>query len=213
MRSTERKTPMLVSFLAVGLNLLLNWIFTFRLGWGHRGLAFSTGCIATFNFLLLYPLMRRQLQGLESRRMLAMLGKCAGLRCAGGGVRGLVRTGCSPIGKTQSLCSKLAALLATIIAGALAFAGCGVLLHIEELKELRDAVRRRRKADYFAPLWLILCGIALPRMTAGRRAKHCGARVTCEVRDADQIAGVVKTDEIADPGKSARCRQWCTHRP
>src|SRR3984893_16142494 len=49
----KRKTPMLVSFGAVGVNLLLNWIFTFRLGWGHRGLAFSTGCVAPFNFLLL----------------------------------------------------------------------------------------------------------------------------------------------------------------
>src|ERR1700683_2730975 len=55
----RRKTPMLVSFLAVALNLLLNWFFTFHLGWGHRGLAFSTGCIATVNFLLLYALMRR----------------------------------------------------------------------------------------------------------------------------------------------------------
>ncbi len=71
----RRKTPMLVSFLAVGLNLLLNWLFTFHLGWGFRGLAFSTGCIATFNFLLLYALMRRHLGGLESGRMLAMLGK------------------------------------------------------------------------------------------------------------------------------------------
>src|SRR5271170_4527574 len=73
----RRKTPMLVSFLAVALNLLFNWIFTFRLGWGHRGLAFSTGCIATFNFLLLYALMRRHLGGLESRRMLVMLSKVA----------------------------------------------------------------------------------------------------------------------------------------
>src|ERR1700691_1946546 len=71
----RRKTPMLVSFLSVGLNLLLNWIFTFRLGWGYRGLAFSSGCIATVNFLLLYWLMSRQLKGLETRRMLIMLGK------------------------------------------------------------------------------------------------------------------------------------------
>src|SRR6266403_4280424 len=51
----RRKTPMLVSFLAVGLNLLFNWIFTIRLGWGHRGLAFSTGCIATLNFPCCWP--------------------------------------------------------------------------------------------------------------------------------------------------------------
>src|SRR6202044_4233962 len=69
----RRKTPMAVSFLAVGLNLLFNWIFTFHLGWGHRGLAFSTGCIATVNFLLLYALMRSHLNGLETRRMLVML--------------------------------------------------------------------------------------------------------------------------------------------
>ena len=58
----RRKTPMLVSFMAVALNLLFNWIFTFRLGWGHRGLAFSTGCVATCNFLVLYGLMRHQPQ-------------------------------------------------------------------------------------------------------------------------------------------------------
>src|SRR5580692_10706722 len=78
----KRKTPMLVSFLAVLLNLLFNWIFTFRLGWGHRGLAFSTGCIATVNFLLLYALMGRHLKGLESGRMLAMLTKVAAAAAA-----------------------------------------------------------------------------------------------------------------------------------
>src|SRR5271167_1245335 len=71
----RRKTPMLVSFLAVALNLSFNWLFTFRLGWGHRGLALSTGCIATINFLLLYALMQRHLNGLESWRMLRALVK------------------------------------------------------------------------------------------------------------------------------------------
>jgi hypothetical protein len=32
------------------MNLFLNWLFTFRLGWGHRGLAFSTSIVATINF-------------------------------------------------------------------------------------------------------------------------------------------------------------------
>jgi putative peptidoglycan lipid II flippase len=141
----RRKTPMLVSFLAVGLNILLNWIFTVRLGWGHRGLAFSTGCIATFNFLLLYLLMQSQLKGLETRRLLLLLVKVA-VACAA-----LVAV-CAASShwlladwRVQSLWIKLPALLATVAAGAAAFAACGVLLHIEELKELRDAVRRRLK--------------------------------------------------------------------
>jgi putative peptidoglycan lipid II flippase len=141
----RRKTPMLVSFLAVGLNILLNWIFTVRLGWGHRGLAFSTGCIATFNFLLLYLLMKSQLKGLETRRLFLLLVKVA-VACAA-----LVAV-CAASAHwlladwpVQSLWIKLPALLATVVAGAAAFAACGVLLHIEELKELRDAVRRRLK--------------------------------------------------------------------
>jgi putative peptidoglycan lipid II flippase len=139
----RRKTPMLVSFLAVGLNLLFNWIFTIHLGWGHRGLAFSTGCIATLNFLLLYLLMQFHLKGLESRRLLLLLVKVA-VAC------GALVAVCAASShwlladwQEQTLWVKLSALLATVAVGALVFAGCGVLLHIEELKELRDAVRRR----------------------------------------------------------------------
>jgi putative peptidoglycan lipid II flippase len=139
----RRKTPMLVSFLAVALNLLLNWIFTFRLGWGHRGLAFSTGCIATINFLLLYALMRRHLHGLESRRMLAMLGKVTVAAAALGAVCAASSHWLLADWATQAFLSKLGALLATVIVGALIFAGCGLLLHIEEIKDLQAALRRR----------------------------------------------------------------------
>src|ERR1700723_2694006 len=139
----RRKTPMLVSFLAVGLNLLFNWIFTFRLGWGHRGLAFSTGCVATCNFLFLYALMQHHLGGLESRRLLLMLAKLA--------LAGVpLAAGCAASShwlladwQHQALLPKIAALLATVIAGAGVFAASGILLHIEELKELRDAFMRR----------------------------------------------------------------------
>ncbi len=139
----RRKTPMAVSFLAVALNLLFNWIFTFRLGWGHRGLAFSTGCIATVNFLLLYALMRTQLHGLQSRRMLLMLGKVtvatAGLVavCAASSHWLLAEW------PTQSLGLKVGALLGTVIVGVGVFAGLGTFLQIEELDELTGALKRR----------------------------------------------------------------------
>jgi len=141
----RRKTPMLVSFLAVGLNILLNWIFTVRLGWGHRGLAFSTGCIATFNFLLLYLLMQSQLKGLETRRLLLLLLKVAVASAALVAVCAASSHWLLADWRVQLLWIKLPALLATVAAGAAAFAACGVLLHIEELKELIDAVRRRLK--------------------------------------------------------------------
>src|ERR1700733_1527698 len=139
----RRKTPMLVSFLAVGLNLLLNWLFTFHLGWGHRGLAFSTGCIATINFLLLYWLMSRQLKGLETRRMLIMLGKVTLAAAALAAVCAASSHWVLADWETQSFLHKLGALFGTIIAGGLVFAGAGVVLHIEELKELQAALSRR----------------------------------------------------------------------
>src|SRR5881227_2197250 len=82
----KRNTPMVVSFLAIGANLFLNWLFTFRLGWGHRGLAFSTSLVATINFLLLYALMRRHTHRLETRQMLLGLGKI----CIAGALLALV---------------------------------------------------------------------------------------------------------------------------
>jgi putative peptidoglycan lipid II flippase len=139
----KRKTPMVVSLLAVALNLGLNWLFTLRLGWGHRGLAFSTGCIATVNFLLLYVLMRRHLKGLESRRMLVMLGKVA---LAAGALVAVCAASSHWLladWQTQAFLPKLGALLVTMILGALVFAGCGTALHIEELKELQGAILRR----------------------------------------------------------------------
>src|SRR5256714_482351 len=82
----KRNTPMIVSFLAIGTNLFLNWLFTFRLGWGHRGLAFSTSIAATINFLLLYALMWRQAPRLGSRRLFVGPAKI----CAGGPLLALI---------------------------------------------------------------------------------------------------------------------------
>src|ERR1019366_2197138 len=127
----QRKTPMFVAFLAVALNLLFNWIFTFRLGWGHRGLAFSTGCVASCNFLVLYALMLRML-GKVAVASIALVALCAASS------HWLLADWA-----TQAFLSKLSALLATVVIGALVFVGCGALLRIEELDELSDALKRR----------------------------------------------------------------------
>jgi putative peptidoglycan lipid II flippase len=139
----RRKTPMMVSFVAVGLNLLFNWIFTFHLGWGHRGLAFSTGCVATFNFLLLYLLMQAQLKGLESRRLLLLLAKVALASIALVAVCAASSHWLLADWQHQAFIPKTVALLATVMVGGAVFAAVGILLHIEELKEVRDAVKRR----------------------------------------------------------------------
>ena len=139
----RRKTPMFVSFLAVALNLLFNWIFTFQLHWGHLGLAFSTGCVATCNFLVLYVLMYRQLSGLELPRMLIMLGKTTIAGAALAGVCAASTHWLLSDWATQAFLSKTGALLGTITVAGLVFFGVGAALRIEELNELSGAVRRR----------------------------------------------------------------------
>ncbi|HEX2790386.1 MAG TPA: murein biosynthesis integral membrane protein MurJ [Steroidobacteraceae bacterium] len=139
----RRKTPMLVSFMAVALNLLFNWIFTFGLGWGHRGLAFSTGCVASLNFLVLYGLMRQQLKRLETRRMLAMLVKVAMASAALAAICWVSQHWLLADWATQGFISKLGSLLLTVAVGVVVFVGCGIALHIDELHALSDAVRRR----------------------------------------------------------------------
>jgi putative peptidoglycan lipid II flippase len=139
----QRKTPMHVSFCAVGLNLALNWLFTFHLGWGVRGLAFSTGCVATFNFLLLYTLMRRHLMTLETARLVALLAKVALATAALIAVCSASMHWLLADWPTQALAPKLGLLLATVVAGMGAFGGCAYVLRIEELHRLVEAVRRR----------------------------------------------------------------------
>jgi putative peptidoglycan lipid II flippase len=139
----HRRTPMVVSFIAVGLNLALNWIFTVQLGWGHRGLAFSTACVATSNFLILYLLMRAHLGRLESRAMAALLARVALaslvlLAIAWGGGRLLLADWAA-----QAFWPKLASLTLVIGCAAAAFFLCASALGIGEVRELAGAVRRR----------------------------------------------------------------------
>ena len=139
----RRKTPMVVSFIAVLINLVLNWIFTLQLGWGHRGLALSTACVATSNFLILYVLMRAHLGRLESRAMAALLARVALaslvlLAIAWGGGRLLLADWA-----TQAFWPKLASLTLVIACAGGAFFLCAAALGIGEVRELGRALRRR----------------------------------------------------------------------
>ncbi|HEY2276197.1 MAG TPA: murein biosynthesis integral membrane protein MurJ [Steroidobacteraceae bacterium] len=143
----RRKTPMVVSFVAVGVNLALNWIFTIRLGWGHRGLALSTACVATSNFIILYLLMRAHLGRLESRAMAVLLARVALaslvlLAVAWGGGQLLLADWA-----VQPFWPKLASLTLVIACAAVAFFLCASALGISEVQELRQAVRRRLRRN------------------------------------------------------------------
>ncbi len=139
----RRTTPMLVSFGAIGVNLGLNWLFTFQMGMGHCGLALSTGCVAMANFLALYLLMRSALGALESRQLLVGLTKVllAGAVLAAVCVFGGQFIGLGvPGGGTLLLSARLGAV---ITAAAFAFFVSARLLGVAEMDDLLGALRRR----------------------------------------------------------------------
>lgn len=53
------RTPVIISLIAIGLNVLLAITFSFGLGWGIRGLAVAFSIAGNVNFLLLYLFFRR----------------------------------------------------------------------------------------------------------------------------------------------------------
>jgi putative peptidoglycan lipid II flippase len=139
----RRKTPMVVSFIAVALNLLLNWLFTRELGWGHRGLAFSTACVATSNFLILYFLMRAQLGRLESRAMLTLVAKVA---LASAALFAISWAGAHYLladWAVQPFWPKCASLILVILTASAAFFLCAGALGIGEVHDIAAALRRR----------------------------------------------------------------------
>jgi peptidoglycan biosynthesis protein MviN/MurJ (putative lipid II flippase) len=87
--------------------------------------------------------MRGCLGGLESRRMLASLGKIAVAGAALGAVCAASSHWLLADWATQEFWSKAAALFGTVIAGVLVFAACGAWLKIEELTDMAAGIRRR----------------------------------------------------------------------
>ncbi len=138
----RRKTPMMISFLAIGMNFGLNMWFT-KLGYGHRGLALSTGIVALTNFALLYWCMRREIARLETRSLLVSLAKiflasdALALVCWGGKWLLLDRWA------TMGLLMRMSALGLTIALSLGAFCTVAAMLRLREMRDVLGAVRRK----------------------------------------------------------------------
>jgi putative peptidoglycan lipid II flippase len=139
----RRKTPMFVSFAAVGLNLLFNWYFTWHLRWGHRGLAFSTACIASTNFIVLFVLMRRELGRFHSGALVSLTVRVAAASAVLAAVCLASTHWLLPGWETASLWLRLIWLLGTILAASAAFLICAMALQVSELATVTAAFKRR----------------------------------------------------------------------
>ena len=132
----RRNLPMLVSLLSIALNFGLNWLLTFQMKLGHKGLALSTSCIAMINFLLLYAMMQHYAGHLETGRMLRTLAK---LLIAGACLGAICWFGVDwffGAGIPRSEYRKLVGVGVTVLAGGAAFFGAAYALRVAELHDI-----------------------------------------------------------------------------
>jgi putative peptidoglycan lipid II flippase len=82
----KRWLPMMVSFIALGLNLAFNYVFVFVFKWGHESLALTTSIVAGVNFLILFIAMTKFAGDIGTFDLLKVLLKLAIAGAAMGGV-------------------------------------------------------------------------------------------------------------------------------
>ncbi len=138
----KRKTPMMVSFISIAVNLGLNFTFM-ELGYGFRGLALSTGCVALANFALLYWFMRKEIGSIDTKPLLIVLAKVF----LASDALALVCWGCDWLMLSRwaemGFVFRLISLSLTIGLAIGAFAVVATLLRLREMHDLLDAMKRR----------------------------------------------------------------------
>jgi putative peptidoglycan lipid II flippase len=138
----KRRTPMVVSFISIGLNVAVNWFLAFYLKMGILGLSVGTGCVATTNFLMLYFLMQREAK-LGSHALLVTIGKLAVASAALAAVCWAAQVWVLGGWKHWGVLVKIAGLFGTIGVGALVYFFAALALRVEELDEVTALAKRK----------------------------------------------------------------------
>ncbi len=141
----DTKTPMKISLLSIISNAGLDYILMIIMGFGHWGLALSTSCVATLNFVLLAIYFeKKKMPGIWNHELWQQLGKCllASL------IMGLAVWGSSEWAQNLIVPSKLLTQLFVvflpIFVALPVYLGMGMLLGIPEVNFLLKRIKRKK---------------------------------------------------------------------
>lgn len=141
----KRWLPMMMSFVALGLNLGFNYLFVFVLKWGHESLAMTTSIVAGVNFLSLYVAMGRFAGDIGTGSLLKVLSKILVAGAAMGAVCWAANTWVFADPMHMNLLVRCLALGVTIGVAAVVYFGMARLLKVAEAQEALSMVTRRLK--------------------------------------------------------------------
>ena len=139
----DTRTPAVVSLCTVGLNILLNYLFIYRLGFDHRSLALSTACTITLNFLALLFLLRGKAGGLGLGGIWLLLIKLALASAVMGCACWWSYTQIESWLGVESLIARLVGVFVPIGLGVAVLVVVAKLMRIRELDQLLGAIARR----------------------------------------------------------------------
>jgi putative peptidoglycan lipid II flippase len=139
--------PMFVSFASIGLNIILNCFFIFKLNMGASGLAFSTAISATINFLVLYFIMGRSYD-LQTRKFVSNFIRCGIAATALAVTCWIFLIYFSSFFKGTPFYMRLLSLLSVIIFSCGAYIVTCLILRVEAAKSIIDIVLRRTSTSF-----------------------------------------------------------------
>jgi putative peptidoglycan lipid II flippase len=139
----KRWIPMMVSILALGINIGFNWFFVFVMRWGHEALALTTSISATINFLILYTAMRKFAGDFGSADLLSLLIKLAGAGAAMAAVCLAANHWFFMDPAHLPFWLRAGGLMATVGVAAIVYFAMARLLKVSEAKEALAMITRR----------------------------------------------------------------------
>lgn len=137
------RVPVMVSAASVVVNVALNLALVRVMG--YRGLALGTSLTAIVNASLQLMLLRREINGIEGRRIAASLARVTIAGALMAAVTWAAYAGLEQVLPGDGLMAQIARLTITIGVSLAALAGAAQLLRIPEFGEARDLVIRRFK--------------------------------------------------------------------
>jgi putative peptidoglycan lipid II flippase len=137
------RVPVMVSAGSVVVNIALNVTLVRVLG--YRGLALGTSLTAIVNAMVQLLLLRREIHGMEGRRMLASFARVLVASLIMGAVTWLTHAMLLNVLPGTSLALQLVRLLVTIALALVSLAGVAQVLRIPEFAEARDLIGARLK--------------------------------------------------------------------
>ena len=139
----DTRTPAVVSLCTVGLNITLNYLFIYRLGFDHRSLALSTSCTITLNFLVLLFLLRGKAEGLGLGGIWLLLIKLAVVSAVMGAICWWGYTQIEGWLGVERIIARLVGVFIPIGLGVAVLVVGAKLMQIRELDQLLGAIARR----------------------------------------------------------------------